>query len=127
MIYVRKLTEADRPMAAAWLAEDECHQQSGITIDDFYAPNTTAAVIQDEDGPIQIVRFHKALRAAAQYNPKTRLRCARVGKEVKEWLEQIARENSAKEVIILPGGRAKKFTEHLGYLPFDGKVSYSGV
>lgn len=125
MIYVRKLTEEDRPMVTEWIAADEYHTAMGITTAMVYEPGTEAAIVYDEDGPIQIVRFHRALRAAAQYNPKTRLRCARAGKEVKEWIEQIARENGAKEVIIKPGGRAVKFTEHLGYLPFEGK--FSGV
>ena len=123
MIYVKKLTRNDPDVAQVeqWLKEDEFHQQQGLKIDDLFAPNTEAALIYDEQGPIQAVRFHKALRAASQFNPRAKLRNARVGHEVAEWFKKLAKESGCNEVIIRPGGKAVRFTEKLGFLPFIGK------
>lgn len=123
MIYVKKLSreDPDTKLVEDWLKQDEFHQSQGITIEDLFAPNTEAAIIYDEQGPIQAVRFHKSLRAASQFNPKARIRNARVGAEVAAWFQKLAKESGCTEVIIRPGGKAVNFTERLGFLPFIGK------
>jgi hypothetical protein len=128
VIYVKKLTRTDPDVAEVekWLAEDEFHQVQGITIDDLFAPNTEAAIIYDERGPIQAVRFSRALRAASQFNPNARLRNARAGAEVAKWFQTLAKDSSCTEVIIRPGGKAVRFTEKLGFLPFIGKYLSAG-
>jgi hypothetical protein len=128
MIYVKKLTRNDPDTAEVekWLAEDEFHQSQGIKIDDLFADGTEAAIIYDEQGPIQAVRFHRALRAASQFNPSARLRNARAGAEVARWFQTLAHESGCIEVIIRPGGKAIRFTEKLGFLPFIGKYLSAG-
>jgi hypothetical protein len=128
MIYVKKLTRNDPDTAEVekWLAEDEFHQSQGITIEDLFTDKSEAAIIYDEQGPIQAVRFHLALRAASQFNPRARLRNARVGKEVAKWFQKLARERGCNEVVIRPGGKAIRFTEKLGFLPFIGKYLSAG-
>lgn len=128
MIYVKKLTKNDPDVAEVekWLAEDEFHQNMGIKIDDLFAEGTEAAIVYDEQGPIQAVRFHLALRAASQFNPRAKLRNARAGAEVAKWFQRIARERGCNEVVIRPGGKAVRFTEKLGFLPFIGKYLSAG-
>jgi len=123
MIYVKKLTkETDLPLVADWMSKDSYHADLGIKPEDAFEDGTETALICDEEGPIMVARFHKALRAAVQFNPETRLRNARAGKEVAEWFQQLAKKQGAKEVIIRPGGKAVKFTEKLGFREFTGKV-----
>jgi len=121
MIYSRKLhREKDLPLVANWLANDSEHQKLGITVEDFFEPNTEAALIFDDDGPLMVFRVHKALRVAIQFNPETRLRSARVMEEVVNWMKQLAVEGKAKEVIIRPGGRAEKLSRRW-FQDFVGK------
>jgi hypothetical protein len=124
MIYVRKVSKTDpeAEIAKEWLANDPEHQKLGIQPEDVFEDGTELALIYDEQGPIMAARFHRALRAAVQFNPQTRLRNARAGKEVAEWFQKIASESGCKEVIVRPGGRAKRFTERLGFSDFIGKV-----
>jgi len=122
MIYVRKIDEEkDRLLIANWLANDPEHQALGIKVEDFFESGTEAAIVFDDNGPRMIIRFHKALRAAVQFNPETPLANARIGKDVREWFENLAVDMGAKEVIIRPGGKAVRFTERLGFENFDGK------
>ena len=116
-----KKTDPEVEMIADWLANDPDHQKSGIKIEDVFEENTETALIYDEEGPIMIVRFHKALRAAIQFNPKTRLRNARAGKEVVEWFRQLAVAAKCKEIIVRPGGKARKFAKRLGFKSFIGR------
>lgn len=123
MILVKtiKATDPDAKMVAEWLANDADHQKSGLTIDDLFAENTETALIYDEEGPIMAARFHKALRVGVQFNPKTRLRNARAGAEVADWFRQIATASKCKEVIVRPGGKARKFVKKLGFKSFIGR------
>lgn len=123
MIYVKtvKATDPEAEMIADWLANDPDHQKSGITMEEVFAEGTEAALIYDENGPIMAARFHKALRVAVQFNPKTRLRNARAGKEVAEWFRQLAVGTKCKEVIVRPGGKARKFVKKLGFKSFIGR------
>lgn len=116
-----KATDPEANLIAEWLANDPDHQKSGLKIEDMFAENTEAALIYDEDGPIMAARFHKALRVGVQFNPKTRLRNARAGAEVADWFRQLAAENKCKEVIVRPGGKARKFVKRLGFKSFIGR------
>jgi len=122
MIYVKKITK-DSPEAAIaieWLQNDSFHRHLGITPKDLFQGEV--AMVYDEEGPIQAVRFQKALRAAVQFNPKTKLRNARAGAEVAKWLQQLAKDSGCSEVIVRPGGKAIRFVERLGFKDFVGKV-----
>jgi len=123
MIFVKKIqkTDPEASLVAEWLKNDAFHQQVGITEDQIWEPNSQVALIYDENGPVMAARFQKALRVAVQFNPKTPLRNAKVGAEVRDWFKEIGRKNGCTEVIVKPGGKAKKFTEKLGFEPFDGK------
>lgn len=122
MIYVKKITK-DSPEAALaieWLQNDTFHRDLCITTDDLF--DGEVALVYDDDGPIMAVRFQKALRAAVQFNPKTRLRSARAGAEVTKWFQQLAADSGCSEVIVRPGGKAIRFVERLGFKDFVGKV-----
>lgn len=122
MITVKPVHKGDpeAEMVAEWLAKDELHQSLGLTMDDVFAHGYTD-LISDEQGPLIAVRTHLALRAAMQFRPESRLRIARVGAEVVEWMKKEAKEARAAEVIIRPGGKAKNFAEKLGFKEFIGK------
>ncbi len=120
MIYVKKITK-DSPEAALaieWLQNDTFHRNLGITTEDLF--NGEVALVYDEEGPIQVVRFQKALRAAVQFNPNARLRNARAGAEVAKWFQKLAADSGCTEVIVRPGGKAVRFVERLGFKDFDG-------
>lgn len=122
MIYVKKITK-DSPEAALaieWLQNDEYHQSIGLKPEQIW--DGEVALVYDEDGPIMAVRFQKALRAAVQFNPGTRLRNAKAGVEVAEWFQQLAADTGCSEVIVRPGGKAIRFVERLGFKDFVGKV-----
>lgn len=123
MIYVKKIqkTDPDARLVAEWLKNDVFHQQIGITEDQIWEPTSEVALICDENGPLMAARFQKALRVAIQFNPKTPYRSAKIAKEVVDWLKEIGRKSGCTEVVVRPGGKAKKFTEKLGFEPFDGK------
>lgn len=127
MIYVKKITKTDPEAAtvAEWLAKDAAHQALGIKPEDIFEDGTETALISDENGPIIAIRFHRALRVAMQFKPESRLRIARVGVEVVDWIKQVAKAGGEKEVIIRPGGKAVKFAKKRGFLDFVGK--YLGV
>jgi len=122
MIYVRKVnkTDPEATLAIEWLKNDEYHQSIGLTPDQIW--DGEVALVYDEDGPIMAVRFQKALRAAVQFNPATRLRNATAGKEVAKWFQKLAADSGCSEVIVRPGGKAVRFTERLGFKDFQGKV-----
>lgn len=125
MIRVKKITK-DSPeaeLAAEWLKNDEYHQSIGLTAEQIW--DGEVALVYDEEGPIMAIRFQKALRAAVQFNPATRLRNARAGTEVTKWLQQVAVGAGCKEVVVRAGGRAKNFVERLGFQEFIGQ--YIGV
>jgi hypothetical protein len=121
MIYVRKVNKTDPEgrIAEEWLANDPEHQKLGITPEQIW--DGEVALIYDEDGPIYAIRFQKALRVAVQFNPRTKLRNARAGKEVAEWLQGLARNSNCSEVIVRAGGRAAKFVKRLGFSDFVGQ------
>jgi hypothetical protein len=121
MIYVRKVNKEDpeAKIVEEWLANDSEHQKLGITPDQIW--DGEVALIYDEDGPIMAVRFQKSLRVAIQFNPRTKLRNARAGKEVTEWFKSLARQGNCSEVIVRAGGRAKKFAARLGFMDFIGQ------
>jgi hypothetical protein len=121
MIYVRKVnkTDPEARIAEEWLANDPEHQKLGITPEQIW--DGEVALIYDEDGPIMAVRFQRALRAAIQFNPATRLRNAGAGKEVTEWFKLLARQGNCSEVIVRAGGRARQFAERLGFREFIGQ------
>jgi hypothetical protein len=111
----------DEPLVSSWLENDPLHKANNITWADVIEPGTYAEVISDEDGVIlSIVRYHAALRAGMQFNPSAAYRVAKHGKELKEMLQQRARNIGAKEVIICPGGKAVRFTDRLGFVDFKG-------
>src|SRR6266550_4130213 len=119
MIYVKKITK-DSPEAALaieWLLNDSFHRDLGITSEDLFQGEV--ALVYDEDGPIMAVRFQKALRAAVQFNPETRLRNAKAGAEVAKWFQKLAADSGCTEVIVRPGGKAVRFVERLGFKDFD--------
>lgn len=121
MIYVKKITK-DSPEAALaieWLQNDTYHRDLGITSEDMFQGEV--ALIYDEIGPIMAVRFQKALRAAVQFNPRTRLRNAKAGAEVAAWFQELARTSGCSEVIVRPGGKAVQFVDRLGFKDFTGK------
>lgn len=125
MISVKKITQ-DSPeaeLAVEWLKNDEYHQSIGLTPEQIW--DGEVALVYDSEGPIMAVRCQRALRAAVQFNPATRLRNARAGKEVAEWLQQIARGVGCSEVIVRAGGRATNFVKRLGFMDFIGQ--YLGV
>jgi hypothetical protein len=122
MINIKKLTREDDciPTITKWMSDDAAH--AGLTIDDVFAKCTEAAMVSDENGvPLMCVRVSKALRVAIQFNPKTPFKSARVAKEVVSWFKDIAKNSGCNEVIIRPGGKAVRFAEKLGFLPFIGK------
>lgn len=127
MISVKSIERDDSEAALVgdWLSKDELHTTNGITLDDVFDDGTEAAMISDEQGPLIAVRFHKSLRVAMQFRPESRLRVARVGAEVTEWLKKVAKDEKCKEVIIRPGGKADKFSAKLGFREFIGR--YLGV
>ena len=117
----RPLVVEDEPLVSKWLEQDEFHKAAGLKWKDVIAPGTYAEVISDEDGVIlSIVRYHAALRAAMQFNPDATYRIAKHGKELKDLLQQRARNINATEVIIRPGGKAVHFTDKLGFIDFNG-------
>jgi hypothetical protein len=123
MIYLKPFKKGDpeAKLAEEWLTQDTVHQDLGIKTDDFYEKGTELVMVCDEQGPIMAVRFHKALRVAMQFRPNSRIRVAKVGKEVVQWLKELAQRVNCNEVIIRPGGKAKKFSEKLGFREFFGK------
>jgi hypothetical protein len=108
-------------MFEAWCAKDPVHSANGITWADVTEKDTEAAVVYDEQGPISIVRFHKALRVAMQFNPDASYRVAKTADETVDWFGVLARSMGMKEVIIRPGGKAVRFAEKLGFKDFIGK------
>jgi hypothetical protein len=126
MIYVRKIdpknvSPEDHALISDWLSKDKEHQALGISPKQFFEPDTELAIIHDEDGPRMIVRFHKALRVAVQFNPDTPFKNAKIGREVTNWFKTLAKNMNAKEVITRPGGKAIRFVEKLGFKNFVGK------
>lgn len=107
-----------------WLTKDELHQSLGLTMEDVFEYGYID-LISDEQGPLIAVRTHLALRAAMQFRPESRLRIARIGAEVVNWMKKEAEEAKCAEVVIRPGGAAQKFAEKLGFREFIGK--YLGV
>jgi hypothetical protein len=121
MILVRKITK-DSPEAALaieWLKSDEYHQSIGLTPEQIW--DGEVALVYDEEGPIMAIRFQRALRAAVQFNPRTHLRNAKAGSEVRDWFKQLAANSECSEVIVRAGGRAKPFVERLGFKEFVGQ------
>jgi hypothetical protein len=125
MIRVQKVTKTDpeAAMIVEWLLKDEYHQAIGLKPEQIW--DGDVALVYDEDGPIMAVRFQRALRAAVQFNPATRLRNARAGREVSKWFQDVAGNSGCKEVIVRAGGPAKNFVERLGFVEFVGQ--YLGV
>lgn len=122
MITVKPVHKGDpeAAMVAEWLAKDELHQSLGLTMDDVFE-HGYIDLISDEQGPLIAVRTHLALRAAMQFRPESRLRIARAGAEVVEWMKEQAKDTDCAEVIIRPGGKAKNFATKLGFKDFIGK------
>jgi len=121
MISVKKITK-DSPEAALaleWLKNDEYHQSIGLTPEQIW--DGEVALVYDDEGPIMAVRFQRALRAAVQFNPATRLRNARAGREVSEWFRSLAAGSNCSEVIVRAGGRAVQFVNKLGFTEFVGQ------
>ena len=117
----RPLVAEDEPLVSKWLEQDEVHKALGLKWVDVIAPGTYAEVVSDEDGVIlTIIRYHAALRAAFQFNPDASYRIAKYGNELKEMLQQRARNIGATEVIIRPGGKSVRFTDRLGFVEFTG-------
>src|SRR5437879_6094090 len=99
MISVKRVF-ADDPEAALvaeWLAKDEFHQSLGLTMEDVFE-HGYIDLISDEQGPLIAVRTHLALRAAMQFRPESRLRIARIGAEVVNWMKKEAEEVNCAEV-----------------------------
>jgi hypothetical protein len=120
LLISRPVVSEDESLVSAWLEQDEVHRANGIKWADVVAPGTVAEVVSDEDGVIlAVVRYHAALRCAFQFSPAT-YRIAKHGKELREMLEQKARNIGAKEVIIVPGGDAVRFADKLGFTDFTG-------
>lgn len=126
VICIREIKQGDEynDVVAGWLQKDAFHQAIGIQTDELFAPETDAALIYDENGPLMAARFHRALRIGMQFDPDHAYRTARVAKEVVEWFKELARQGNYKEIIVRPGGKANQFTEKLGFRPFDGKILY---
>lgn len=121
MIYVKKITK-DSPeasLAIEWLLADEYHQSIGLKPEQIW--DGEVALVYDEDGPIMAVRFQRALRAAVQFNPATRLRNARAGREVAAWFQELAAKQGCREVIVRAGGKAVQFVNKLGFEDFVGQ------
>lgn len=117
----RPLTIDDEPLVSKWLEQDEVHKAAGLKWADVVAPGTYAEIILDEsDTILTVVRYHAALRAAMQFNPDATYRIAKHGQELKEMLQERARNIGATEVIIRPGGKAIHFTDRLGFQDFTG-------
>ena len=117
----RRITFEDEPLVTKWLEEDEVHRALGLQWEDVIAPGTYAEVVYDEQGVIlSVIRYHAALRAAFQFNPNATYRIAKHGQELKELLQERARNIGATEVIIRPGGKAINFTDRLGFIDFTG-------
>jgi len=108
-------------MIAQWLENDPWHRSSGVTIDDAYAPGSELAILEDDAGPIMAVRLNLSLHVGIQFGP-TPYRNAKAGAALREWLKEIALKRGATEVFGLPGGRAVKFFEKLGWRDFKGKI-----
>lgn len=125
MIRVQKVTKTDPEavMVMEWLLRDEYHKAIGLKPEQIW--DGEVALVYDEEGPIMAVRFQRALRAAVQFNPSTRLRNARAGAEVAKWFQQVAAGSNCKEVIVRAGGLAKNFVKRLGFMDFIGQ--YLGV
>lgn len=117
MISVKQVHKGDpeAAMVAEWLAKDELHQALGLTMDDVFE-HGYIDLISDEQGPLIAVRTHLALRAAMQFKPGSRLRIARIGAEVVEWMKKEAKDARAAEIIVRPGGKSINFAERLGFL-----------
>lgn len=127
MIYVKKISKTDPEAAtvAEWLSQDEYHQSIGLKPEQIWEDGTETALVSDENGPIIAIRFHRALRVAMQFKPESRLRIARVGAEVVDWVKKVAQAGGEKEVIIRAGGKAVNFSKKLGFKDFVGQ--YLGV
>lgn len=125
MIRVQKVTKTDPEAALVveWLLKDEYHKSLGLKPEQIW--DGEVALVHDEEGPIMAVRFQKALRAAVQFNPETRLRNARAGIEVAAWFQELAGKQGCKEVIVRAGGKAVNFVKRLGFMDFIGQ--YLGV
>jgi len=123
MIYVKKIqkTDPEARMVSEWLAQDSAHQMLGIKPEDIFEDGTETALVSDDNGPVIAIRFHRTLRVAMQFKPESRLRVARIGAEVVDWIKQVAKAGGEKEVIIRPGGKAVKFSKRLGFKQFIGR------
>jgi hypothetical protein len=123
-IFVKPIEKNDpeATLVAEWLAADAVHKANGITLDDAFADGTETVMVYDDEGPVIAVRFHKALRVAMQFKPDSRIRIAKIGPELLDWLKTLAKQVKCKEVIGRPGGKADSFFKKLGCADFIGRV-----
>ena len=122
MIKYRLITPEDKPMVSSWLERDETHKSLGLTWKDVIEDGAIPFLISTEDDiPLLVARLHISVRAAMQFNPDTPIAIARHANEVIDWMKDMATKAKAKEIIIRPGGKAVRFAEKLGFLPFVGK------
>ena len=122
-IRVRPLKLEDREMFETWCAQDRVHTAAGITWADVTAPNSEAYVIYDKEGPIQIVRFQRALRVAIQFNLGAKDRNVETADYVTDWFKSVAKNAGMTEVIVKPGSSgASRLAERVGFTDFSGKV-----
>lgn len=121
MIKIRAVLPTDESLVSDWLARDEIHRSLDYTWDHLLEKDTTSAIVFDEsDIPLLAVRFHKAIRVGMQFNVDQPYRVAKHMREVVAAMQEYAKQNNAKEIIIRPGGKAIRLAEDLGFKDFTG-------
>lgn len=121
MIKIRAVLPTDESLVSDWLARDEIHRNLGYTWNHLLEKDTTAAIVFDEvDIPLLAVRFHKALRVGMQFNVDQPYKVAKHMREVVAAMQEYAKQNNAKEIIIRPGGKAIRLADGLGFKDFTG-------
>lgn len=108
-------TPEDRATVQAWLDKDELHQQLGLKVDMLFAPGTESYFVMDDEQPLMAVRFWKAMRFGIQFNPDSPYKSAKAANWVMAQMEEWAYKLGYAELMCIPGGRAVKFAERLGF------------
>lgn len=119
---IRKIVLTDEPLVSSWLAQDELHQQLGLSFGNLLEPQTEPYLVSDDSNvPFIAIRLHLSLRAAMQFDPSQPYKSAKYAPEVIDWMKRAGKLAGAKELIIRPGGKAVNFADRLGFEDFIGK------
>jgi len=77
-------------------------------------------LISDETRPLIAVRTHTLFALLCNFG-RSRLRIARIGAEVVNWMKKEAEDAKCSEVVIRPGGK-HKVAEKTGFREFMGSI-----